>query len=128
MRFGERFPVRLRLGAGALISQARSVRTGAFMTRAGGATTRRRWRVIRPRPSYTSIPRPRSAIKIGDHFEIGAGVQGLILIAPDAPSWADDDNPSVVVEGDGLSSYCSDETTMGTMVFVVPTLSARASF
>ena len=32
------------------------------------------------------------------------------------------------VEGDGLSSYASDETTMGVMAFVVPGVSVRASF
>lgn len=127
-RFGDKYPIRLRLGAGALISEARSVRSGEFTTRSGEPYT-----APALESSQTSVfvyiaPEATAGIKFGDIFEIDAGVQGMILVAPDAPTWAGDENPSVNVEGDGLSSYSANETTMGTMVFVVPMVQARANF
>ncbi len=128
MRFLDRFPIRLRLGAGALISETRSIRTGAFTTRAGGNYSAPELGQSATTAFVYIDPEASVGVKIGDVFELGVGVQGLILIPPSAPTWGGDENPNVVVEGDGLSSYASDETTMGVMAFVVPGVSVRASF
>jgi len=128
MRFLDRFPIRLRLGAGALISETRSVRTGAFTTRSGGSYTAPELGQSSTTAFVYIDPEASVGIKLGEMFELGAGVQGLILIPPSAPTWGSDENPNVVVEGDGLSSYSGEETTMGVMAFVVPGVSVRASF
>lgn len=127
-RYGDKFPLRFRLGAGALIAEARSVRSGTFATRANGNYSAPELESNQTTPFVYIAPEASVGFKIVDQFELGAGVQGLILVAPDAPTWAGDENPSVNAPGDGLSSYTGDETTMGTMVFVVPMVSARASF
>ncbi len=128
VRFLEDFPIRLRLGAGAMVAQAYAVRTGAFATRAGGSYSAPELASDKTAVFVYLDPEASIGVKLNETFEIGAGVQGLILIAPDAPTWAGDENPSVVVQGDGLSSYDADETTMGTTGIVVPTVSVRASF
>ena len=60
--------------------------------------------------------------------EVGVSVQGVVLISPSEPTWADEENPSLNVTGDGISSYDGAETTFGTTGLVVPGISARASF
>jgi len=127
-RIGERFPIRFRAGVGAFISEARSVRTGGFTTRSNDPYSAPALESKQMSVFVYVAPEATVGLKLGDHFELGAGVQALVLIAPDPPKWASDENPSVVVQGDGLSSYDADETTMGTMVFVVPMLTARAVF
>ncbi len=128
MRFLDDFPIRIRLGAGALIAQARSVRSGRFTTRAGSPYLA---------PSLESEemggfvyidPEVSVGVRIAEVLELGAGLQSLILIAAAPPTWGGDENPSVVVDGDGLSSYSEEETTLGHMVVLVPGVSARVSF
>ncbi len=128
MRFFEDFPVRLRLGAGALIAQARAVRTGSFTTRSG-STFRAPELTTEQVGAFVYLdPEVSIGWRFADLFEIGAGVQALVLIAAAPPTWGGDENPSVVIEGDGLSSYEEDETTMGHMVLFVPGLNARVAF
>jgi hypothetical protein len=128
MRFFEEFPIRLRLGAGALIAQARAVRTGSFTTRSG-STFRSPELTTEQVGAFVYLdPEVSIGWRFADIFEIGAGVQALILIAAAPPTWGGDENPSVVIEGDGLSSYQEDETTMGHMVLFVPGLNARVAF
>ncbi len=128
MRFFDDFPVRLRLGAGALVAQARAVRSGSFQTRAG-STYRAPDLASEQTGAFVYIdPEASVGVKIGDLFELGAGLQALILIAAAPPTWAGDDSPSVVADGDGLASYPADETTLGHMLVLVPGVSARVSF
>ncbi|HTJ82091.1 MAG TPA: PEGA domain-containing protein, partial [Polyangiaceae bacterium] len=127
-RIGEDFPLRFRLGAGALIGQVHATRTGAFTTRAGSAYDAPEVGSNGTAAFVYIDPEATIGIKLGDTFEIGAGAQALILIAAAAPTFGGDANPSFNAPGDGLSSYNADETTMGTTVFVVPQVTARASF
>jgi len=127
-RIGEDFPIRFRLGAGALIGQIHATRTGTFATRAGAAFTAPEVGSDATAAFVYIDPEATVGIKLGDNFEIGAGAQALILIAAAAPTFGGDANPSFVVPGDGVASYSADETTMGTTVFIVPQLTARASF
>lgn len=128
MRFFEDFPVRLRLGAGALVAQARAVRSGSFTTRAGSTFSAPELVSDQIGAFVYLDPEVSVGWRFADIFEIGAGVQALILIAAAPPTWGGDENPSVVVDGDGLSSYAEDETTMSHMVLFVPGLNARVSF
>lgn len=127
-RYGDQIPLRFRLTAGALIGQARSERTGTFDTRSRGDYDAPA--LLSQQTSTFVFIGPEATIgyRIADLFELAAGLQGMILIAPDPPKWASDDNPQVNAPGDGLSSYTAEESTMGTMVFAVPMVAARASF
>ncbi|MBK8939722.1 MAG: PEGA domain-containing protein [Polyangiaceae bacterium] len=127
-RYGERFPLRFRLSAGALIAQARSVRAGSFDTRSRGDFAAPELLSDQTTAFVFIGPEATIGYRIADMFELAAGLQGMILVAPDPPKWAGDDNPAVNAPGDGLSSYSAEESTMGTMVFAVPMIAARASF
>lgn len=127
-RLGEEFPIRFRLGAGALLSEARAVRSGSFTTRSGGtfdapeleSSVFTTWIYVDPEVSL--------GYRLNETFEISAFVKGVVLIAPSAPTWGAESNPTVNVEGDGISSYDAEETTFGTTALVVPGIAARASF
>ncbi|MFO0615319.1 MAG: PEGA domain-containing protein [Polyangiaceae bacterium] len=126
--FFEKFPLNLRLGAGALIGNARSLRSGTFTTRAG-ATYNAPQLASDATAAFVYIdPEATIGIRFGDHFEIGAGAQGVVLIAASVPTWGDGGPSSVNVDGDGLSNYSSTETLVGTTVLITPTLKARADF
>lgn len=127
-RYGEQFPLRFRLGAGALIGEARSVRTGNFQTRSSGSFAAPALESSQTTAFVYVDPEVSIGYRIADVFEIGAGLQAAILIAASPPTWASDENPSVVAGGDGLATYTKDETTMGTTVLLVPGVSARVSF
>jgi hypothetical protein len=127
-RLGEELPIRFRLGAGALLSEARAVRSGTFTTRSGGTfdapalessifTT---WIYVDPEVSV--------GYRLNETFELSAFVKGVVLITPSAPTWGAESNPTVNVSGDGLSSYDAEETTFGTTGLIVPGIAARASF
>jgi hypothetical protein len=127
-RLGEELPIRFRLGAGALLSEARAVRSGTFTTRSGGTfdapalessifTT---WIYVDPEVSV--------GYRLNETFELSAFVKGVVLITPSAPTWGAESNPTVNVSGDGISSYDAEETTFGTTGLIVPGLAARASF
>ena len=127
-RLGEQFPIRFRLGGGALISDARAVRSGTFATRSGGSFDA-------PALESSSLstfiyvdPEVSIGYRLTETFEVGVGVQGVVLITPSAPTWGGDENPTLNVTGDGISSYDADETTFGTTGLIVPGVSARASF
>jgi hypothetical protein len=128
-RFFEDVPVRLQLGAGAVIGSARDERTGTYASRAG---------TVSDAPALASeataafvyvAPEATVGLRLGDHVEVGAGLQVLALIAASSPAWGDDDEvPAFVVPGDGLVRHPADETTAGTTVLFVPGLHARALF
>src|SRR5262249_42295114 len=79
--FGESVPVLLRLGVGAMLGQVRDERSGRFTTRAG--TTYNTYpRVDFPSATYFYIdPEVRAGLRLGQHIELSAGVQALMLLA-----------------------------------------------
>lgn len=129
MHFFEAFPVRLRLGAGALIGSARDERTGSFTTRAGAAYEAPALASESTAAFVYVAPEASVGVRFAERFEVGAALQVLGLIAASRPSWGDDTEvPALSVPGDGLSRYPADESLVGHMIFVVPGVTARASF
>ncbi|MFO0555970.1 MAG: PEGA domain-containing protein [Polyangiaceae bacterium] len=127
-RFGEDFPIRLRLGAGALISQTRSIRDGVFAARDGSSYVAPTLLSQQLTPFIYIDPEASVGFRFAQRFEVSVGVQGLFVIPPSPPTWEGDGTQNVVIQGDGLAHYASDETTMGFMVFVIPSAALRASF
>jgi hypothetical protein len=124
----ERFPLHLRLGAGAVIGTARDLRDGLFTTRAG-ATYDAPPLESRATAAYVYIdPEATVGVRIGDHLELGAGLQALVLIAAAAPTWGAGSKTEVVAGADGLAKYPSDDKLVGTTVLFIPGLNARVDF
>jgi hypothetical protein len=109
-------PLHLRLGAGALLGEVRDERTGTFaLGRATGTET------TAARYAYVA-PEVRLGHRLGDHVEISAGVQAIVLVALSQPAWRDHDN--VVLGRDFL--LFGEQTTAGSLVVVlIPGLGLR---
>jgi len=124
----DNIPVHFRLGAGALIGSVRSERTGSFTTRARSSYDAPALESEATTAYVYVAPEVTIGQPIGDIFEIDLGVQAMGLIAASEAKWGSDDNPSVNVPGDGLSSYSSDATLASHMFVIVPGMAVRASF
>ena len=124
----QRFPLLLRLGAGAFIGSARDIRDGSFQTRAGTSVTVPE---TSNDPSAVFVyvdPEVTFGVHLGDHFDLSAGVQALFLIAAKKPKWGDDGNPAVTLGGDGFATYPADPLVGGLIVVFAPGLDLRYTF
>ena len=125
-RFGERFPVLFRLGAGVMAGQVRSQRQGTFRTSAGGSFE------VDPVADFPTAtyfyvdPEARIGVRLGDHLELSGGVQALLLIAANQPRW--DRTIELAASTDGIGTY-PDESLMGEFVLMIaPGVSLRYDF
>lgn len=129
VRFFEDVPVRLRLGAGALLGSARDERTGTYATRAGTSYDAPALASESGAAFVYVAPEATVGLRLGEHLEVGAGLAVLGLIAASTPRWGDDEEvPAIAVPGDGLARHPADETIAGSTVLFVPGLHARALF
>jgi hypothetical protein len=123
---GDRFPVLLRLGAGALIGKIRDERQGTFTdsTHASYKTF-----PVADSESATYVyvePEVRFGVRLADHWDLTAGAQLLLLIATKSPTW----NGAIQVGAgaDGVGNYAS-EALLGQFAFVVlPSVNVRYDF
>ena len=123
----ERVPALLRLGVGALVGSARNVRGGTFATRSGSYEAPD----VENTPSASFLyldPEARIGVRVLDQLELSAGVQALFLIAISKPRWGADENPPLVVPGDGFSTYPDEALVGDLMVVVAPSVGARYTF
>jgi len=126
---GERFPLRFRLGAGALIGKVTDIRTGAFQP--SDATLTRPFSIgpVIESPSVAWFyldPEIRAGLRIGEHFEISAGLEAMLLVTLAAPRW----NAAHAINAatDGYATFAADRLT-GTVLFgLLPGVGARYDF
>ncbi|HVY44358.1 MAG TPA: PEGA domain-containing protein [Minicystis sp.] len=103
--FGARFPVTLRLGAGLFGGNARDERQGTFSRPTTG--TKSASESIAPALVSTTAraiyvdPEVRVATKLGDGFEIGAGLEVLALFSLSRPVWGDKKLVNLTASGVG---------------------------
>ena len=118
--FGERFPVRLRLGAGALLGSLLDERTGAFGGYGIGAAQ------AQTATSVYVAPEVRVAYRLGKHVEMSAGLTALVLVALHLPRW----DPTVPVDAraDGLAFFGNDALASRAFVVIAPGVGSRYDF
>ncbi len=128
---GDRFPVLFRLGFGALVGQVRDQRTGQF-TDVKNHTYKTFAAADLEEAVYLHVdPEIRFGVRLGEHVDLTAGVQALVLLAIKQPAW----NQGIEVgpakgqtSADGVGNYAS-ESLMGKVVFgIVPGLNLRYEF
>lgn len=124
--FGERFPVSFRVGVGAMFGQTRSVRQGAFRDSGGALFETAR---AEDAPSMTAVfvtPEARIGYKVAAHWEISAGVQGILLIVTGQPRW----NRTIELGAgrDGIGTYASDALLGENVLMFAPGLNARYDY
>lgn len=126
-RVGEgRVRGRLRLGAGALVGTMSDVRTGQFV-----GSDRQAFQmgpvVEAPTTAWFHVaPEAKVAWLFMDRWELSAGLEGMILIAPEQPAWSAE--TQVYAASDGNATFPA-QTLAGQVIGVfVPGLSVRHDF
>lgn len=114
-RFGERFPVSLRMGVGVFVGQMRSERIGSFRDSVGALFETD---AAEDRPSATGVyvtPEARVGYKLDAHWTVSAGVHGLLLIVTNQPRW----NREIELSAskDGIGTY-KNEALLGENVLM----------
>jgi PEGA domain len=121
--FGDRFPIRARLGAGALIGSVGDLRTGTF-----SASDRSTFSVgplgAAPFATFLYIdPEIRMGMRLGGHLEISFGVEALVFVALGRASW-EAERP-VNAAGDGLAHFSAERLTGAIVPLIAPGLGLR---
>ena len=124
-RAGDQIPVLFRLGVGAMVGQLRDERTGKLTS--GGTAVQAAPVVDFPMATAIYIdPEVRVGIRLGDHVDLSAGVQALMLVAIKQPTW----NSKIELDAGpgGIGGYKA-EPLMGQFVLLLaPTVSFRYDF
>jgi hypothetical protein len=131
--YGESVPFLMRLGIGGLVGQLRDERNGTFKPVNGPASGAVPVDAAVTRAMAASLyvsAALRVGVHLGNHVDLSAGVEGLVLITPKPPVW--DKSIQLKAGGkppvDGVGSY-NDDTMMGSVVFgLVPQASLRYAF
>jgi hypothetical protein len=73
----------------------------------------------------------RVARRLGDHFELDAGVKLIVLAAASAPAWTDQTGVHagpVGTQGDGLGKFGTQTLTSSILIVLAPGVGARFDF
>lgn len=119
--FGERFPIHLRLGAGALIGSAGDARTfdpSEVVTFEAGSSASANF--------FSMSPEVRAAIPIGDHVEISAGLEAMVLIGLSTPKW--DEALEVELAGSQLGTFGPEALAGRVLVLFAPGVGVKYIF
>lgn len=81
-KFGKRFPVRLGLGAGALLGQLTYIRTGTFSNHAVGPLEQTGFF-----PWLYIEPEARVGVQITERWSMGVAISGMFVLATKIPQW-----------------------------------------
>ncbi|AUX41688.1 hypothetical protein SOCE26_031100 [Sorangium cellulosum] len=123
--FGGRYPVRLRLGAGAVIGSVADARTGTFTTSRGERYG------VGPAVQVPSAawfyldPEVRVGVRLGERVELSAGVDVLVLVGG-AARW--DAGQAINAAGDGYGQFDAEALTSPVLFAVLPGIGARYHF
>jgi hypothetical protein len=135
----ERFPIRLRLGAGALIGSVSDTRSGSF--RSGAVKGACPLSIKASEPGCFSVgpaihapsasffyvdPEVRVGFRIGRHLELSAGVEGLLLFGLSSPTW--DKELGIYGARDGYGTFRAVSLAGSFIGVVMPGLGARYEF
>ena len=124
-RTGDQVPVLLRLGVGAMVGQLRDERSGTFTA----GTTEVKALPVVDFPMATSIyidPEIRIGLRLGNHVDLSAGVQALMLVAIKQPTW----NEKIELDAGpgGIGGYKADPLMGQFVLMLAPTVSFRYDF
>ncbi len=114
-----------RLGVGAMVGQLRDERSGAFTA----GTTEVKALPVVDFPMATSIyidPEIRVGLRLGNHVDLSAGVQALMLVAIKQPTW--NDKIELDAGPGGIGGYKADPLMGQFVLMLAPTVSFRYDF
>ena len=119
--FGERFPLRLRLGAGALIASVLDERSGTF-----GGVAADPSGIAQSSTFFYVAPEVRAGVRLGKHVEVTAGLTTLVLVGLSRPRW--DENLAINAGRYGIAYYAADNLTSQVVALATPSVGARYDF
>ena len=125
--FGDRFPIRVRLGGGALLAWVAETRSGSFdPVHAGPRFSLGPLSTTSFVPMAYAAPELRVGVRLGERFEINVGADALVLIALGEPGW--DGARQVNAGSDGIGTFPA-ERFLGRVLFAIaPGLGLRYDF
>jgi hypothetical protein len=128
LRLGARFPVDLRLGAGALLGAVSDHRSGHFTTVERPDKPATAYAVdVTQSPLLAAIyvaPEIRVGLRLGRSLELSFGIRTLVLFTPAPPSWSPR-AAHVVAAGDGLATFPEEKLSSPVVVAITPGLCLR---
>ncbi len=124
--FGEKTPLLLRVGLGALLANANDRRSGEFAPAGGPAIAVDTARTSADVPYLYIAPEARVGYRIGDRIELSAGVEIMVMVALKQARW--DSQNGVVLGNQGLAAYDSQSLFGSTLLLVNPGVGARFDF
>lgn len=124
--FGEKIPLLLRVGLGALLANANDRRSGEFTPAGGSPIVVDTARTSADLPYLYVAPEVRVGYRVGDRFELSLGVEIMVMVALKQARW--DSQNGVVLGNQGLAGYDSQSLFGTTLLLVSPGLGARFDF
>jgi hypothetical protein len=126
LRLGDRFPVRLRLGAGVGLGSITDTRTGQFRVSDPTITLPYAVGPVIESPSVTWLfvePEVRVGMRIVDRLEVSAGISMLLLVTPEAPAW--NEAHAINASSDGYGQFGADTMSSFLLYAATPGVSVR---
>lgn len=124
--FGEKMPLLLRVGVGTFLANATDRRSGTFTPAGGAPTPVGAARSSVDVPYLYLAPEVRLGYRLGDHVEVTAGVELMVLVGLDSARW--DKGTGTVLGNQGLAGYDDKTVFGGTILLVNPGVGARFDF
>lgn len=132
---GDAWPLTLRASLGAYLSTVTDEREGIFRTSAQGQPPNAAYSVGLSESHAATFfffsPEVRVARRLGEHFEVDAGVKLLVLTTPSPPAWSDQRGVlagPAGTQGDGLGKFGTQTLTSSIMLVLAPGIGARLDF
>jgi hypothetical protein len=126
LRIDTRFPIHLRLGAGALVGAVTDARRGLVTLRTGAAAPFGVLTETHPARFAYVAPEVRLGLPLGPRVELSLALEALVLIAASRPRW--DETHAFGAATDGVASFPADTLLGPAIVVLTPGLRARYDF
>ena len=126
--FGDRVPIHLRLGAGALLGTASDARSDGTLP---SAQSRTLWNATATHPLRAAYlaPEARVGLVLGPHAELSLGIDMLLVFQPSPPTWGTYSIPvTPYLPTARAGGYHAEVYSSPTLVALTPALAARYDF
>lgn len=136
-RFGDDWPLMLRLGVGVYLPTVHDARNGTFTTQGStdpppGTAYSVTASESHGAPYVYAAPEVRIGRRLGEHFEVDAGLQLLLLVALSPPQWKDGEGQVLEGpaghQGDGLGGFGTQSLSGSLVPVLAPGVGGRYEF
>jgi hypothetical protein len=129
LKFGDRFPLRLRMNAGVSIGSVADIRYGSFHVKDPTVVENYDVGPVVEAPSmvwFYMEPEVRMDFKLTSRVDLSVGLGGLLLISPDSPTW--DETHAINASDDGYGTFAAEVLANQIVFAVTPGASVRYTF